>query len=253
MHKIYGITQGQKEVDLSRILPWVAEPGTKSKIDFYLWCLKGEHSTVLVDTGMTDEEAKSKCSLKCYGGVDYLMRQFKQLNVDTRNIEKVIITHLHGDHFSAHELYPNASFYIQKRDMEYFTGPGVNFLQVSRFAPAMAVVVNLAYAGRVHFLDGDEQIAPGIKAVLVGGHTPGSQIVVVSTRKGSAVIAGDAADLYRNLEARVIGQASELLPALFALDKITSLASSPDLIIPGHEPLVMSRFPNPVEGVVEIA
>lgn len=253
MYKIYGITQGQKEVDLSKALPFVCEPGTKDRIDFYMWCIKGKDSTVLVDTGMTDSETKKMCTAKSLGGIKYLQEKFKQLGIDPGKIEKVIVSHLHGDHFSAWELYPKATFYIQKKDIEFFTGPGVDFLQVTRSAAIMSEVISLAYAKRVHIMDGDEQIAPGIRAVLVGGHTPGSQIVTVTTKKGEAVICADAIDRYQQFETRVIGAAAELLPALFALDRIKALASSPDLIIPGHEPLVMKRFPNPFEGVAEIA
>lgn len=252
MYKIYGITQGQRNVDLSSALPWVHQAGTKDVIDFYLWCIKGKDSTVLVDTGMTDKEAKVMCNARMYGGIEYLKDKFKKLNIDPTRIEKVIISHLHADHFSAYELYPNATFFLQKREMEFFTGPATKFLQVYQFAPDMAEMVKFAYSKRVRFLDGDEQIAPGLRVVLVGGHTPGSQVLVVTTSKGEAVVCADAIDRYENLEKAVVGQAMDLVPALFALDKIRALASSPELIIPGHEPQVMKRFPNPIEGVVEI-
>ena len=253
MYKIYAISQGQREVDLSRALPWVAEPGTKSRIDFYVWCIKGENSTILVDTGMTEEEAKVMCNVKYLGGAEYVEDKLKKLNVDPAEIETVIISHLHLDHFSAVQLYPKATFYIQRKEIEYLTGPGIKFRQVSQHAPNMPEVVSLAYANRIRYLDGDEQIAPGIRVVLVGGHTPGSQMVVVNTGKGDAVICGDAIDLYQNLEKGVIGMYVDLMPALFALDKMRALASSPELIIPGHDPLVMEKFPSPIEGVVEIA
>ena len=116
----------------------------------------------------------------------------------------------------------------------------------------MQEVAKLTNANRIRYLDGDEQIAPGIRVVLGGRHTPGSQVVVVTTSRGEAVICADAVDLYRNAEEGVIGTYVDLLPALLAIDRISTLASSPELIIPGHDPLVMKNFPNPIEGVVEI-
>ena len=116
----------------------------------------------------------------------------------------------------------------------------------------MSEVVSLAYSKRIRYLDGDEQIAPGIRAVLIGGHTPGSQVVVVTTNKGQAVICCDSLDIYQIMEENVIGLAMDLPQQLFGLDKIRELASSPDLIIPGHDPLVLQRFPSPIEGIAEI-
>ncbi len=253
MYNIFGITQGQKAVDLSRALPFVCEPGTKDFIDFYTWVVKGPDGTIVVDTGMDDHETKAMCTAKSYGGIKWLQEKFKQIDVDPTKVEKVIVSHLHGDHFSAWSLYPKATFYIQQKDIDFFTGPGVVFQQVSRSAAKMSDVINLAYAKRIKFMDGDEQIAPGIKAVLVGGHTPGSQIVTVTTKKGEVVLCCDALDRYQQYTSRVIGGPADMLLSLFALDTIKKLASSEDLIVPGHEPLVMKRFPNPFEGVCEIA
>lgn len=252
MYKIYGITQGQRTVDLSNALPWAVPPGNKDRIDFFFWCIKGKNEVILLDTGMTDADAEHMCNARLHGGSTYIEEKLRALGVNLTDVHKIIVSHLHGDHFSAFGLFPNALFYIQKKEIEFFTGPGIKFRQVAQFAPDMAAVMKLAYAQRIRYLDGDEMIAPGIKAVLVGGHTPGSQIVSVTTVKGQLVLCADAMDRYQNMEASVIGMAAELLPALFALDTIKKLASSPDLIIPGHDPLIMTKFPSPMEGVVEI-
>lgn len=252
MYKVYAIPQGERNVDLSRPLPFVVEGGTVGRIAAYMWCIKGEDNAILVDTGVTEEFARHFCTARYLGGEKYLADKLRELGVEPADIETVIISHLHSDHFSAYQLYPKATFYVQKKDMEYFTGQGTKFLQVWQHAPKMEEVVKLAYAKRIRFLDGDTQIAPGVQALLVGGHTPGQQIVVVNTARGNAVICSDAMDLYRNLTEGVVGMYSELLPALLALDRIKALASSPELIIPGHEPLVMEKFPNPVKDVAEI-
>lgn len=252
MYKVYAITQGQREVDYSGMLPWVVAGGTMAPIDFYLWCLKGKDSAVLVDTGMTGGHAREFCTAKCYGGEEYVEDRLKKIGVTPADIKTVIITHLHGDHFGAYKLYPNATFYIQKRDIEFFTGPGVKFLQVAQFAANIPELMTLAYAKRVCYLDGDADIAPGIRAVLIGGHTPGSQAVVVETSKGNAVICGDAIDLYQTMDYKVCGMTTDLLQSLFGVEKLQALASAPELIVPAHDPLVMQRFPSQFEGVAEI-
>ncbi len=248
VYKVYGITQGEKEVDLSVSLPEVVPPGTKGRISYYMWCIKGEKTALLVDTGMDDEDAKKR-NLK---GEEYLRDRLKKIGVNPADVEIVIVSHLHADHFSAYGLYPKARFYIQRKDMEFFTGPAVMSRQVTQFAANIPSAVSLAYGKRVQYLDGDEQIAPGIRVLLLGGHTPGSQAVVVTTSRGEVVLCFDIMDFYRNLEEGVFGHSLNLMQSLSAWEKVKAVASSPELIIPGHDPLVMQRFPNPMDGVVEI-
>ncbi len=248
MYKIYAVAVGEMDVDSHRIIPWPAPPGPPIHISFYMWCLKGEKNTILVDAGTGGEYAEKRK----FHGTDYLKAQLKKLDVDVAQIDTVIMTHLHMDHFSGYKLYPKANFWIQRKEIEFLTGPAIRFRQIMELVPDMAEVIKLAYAKRIRYLDGDEQIVPGIRVVLVGGHTPGSQVVVVTTKEGEAVICSDAVDLYRNLEEGVVAPGVDLLQGLMAWDKIKALASSPKLIIPSHDPLVLKKFPNPVEGVAEI-
>jgi glyoxylase-like metal-dependent hydrolase (beta-lactamase superfamily II) len=255
MHKIYGITQGEQDIDLSEMLPGRVERGTIGRMGCYMWCIKYEKTALLVDTGMTDEDAKFFFRMpgaKCLGGQKYIEAKLKELDVYPAEIEIVIVSHLHFDHFSAHQLYPKASFYIQKKDIEFYTGPGVRFQQIRHGAANIPEVVSLAWAKRIRYVDGNEQIIPGVRVVLVGGHTPGTQVVVVTTSRGDAVICSDSLDFYQQLEEDVTRPSVNLMESLLARDKIRALASSPELIIPGHDALAMKKFPSPIEGVIEI-
>ena len=116
----------------------------------------------------------------------------------------------------------------------------------------MTEVVRLGREKRIRYLEGDEEIFPGVRVLLLGGHTPGSQAVVVDTRIGTVVLAVDLVDLYRNLEEEVASPMIDLVQGLLSWDRIKKTASTPELIIPGHDPLIMKKFPNPAEGIVEI-
>jgi hypothetical protein len=39
---------------------------------------------------------------------------------------------------------------------------------------------------------------------------------------------------------------------LRAQDRMKQIAARPELIIPGHDPAVFTKFPNPVSGVAKI-
>ena len=105
-------------------------------------------------------------------------------------------------------------------------------------------MVRRVFNGRVVFHDGDEEIAPGVSVHHVGGHTMGMQIVRVETRRGIVVLASDSSHLYANMEREIpYPIAYNIGEVLEGYRRARALASSRDHIIPGHDPLVMNRYP----------
>ena len=69
----------------------------------------------------------------------------------------------------------------------------------------------------------------------------------VRTAAGWLVLASDAAHYYENFQARKpFPIVVDLQNMLDGFDTLYKLASSPDLIIPGHDPLVRENFPQGV-------
>jgi glyoxylase-like metal-dependent hydrolase (beta-lactamase superfamily II) len=108
--------------------------------------------------------------------------------------------------------------------------------------------------GRLRFVNGDNQeILPGIRCYTGGKHTWQSQFVGVRTAGGTAVFASDNVYLYENLEKRVpIAQTLDPGSNLRAQDRVRTIASSPSLIVPGHDPAVFERFERIAEGIVRV-
>ena len=82
----------------------------------------------------------------------------------------------------------------------------------------------------------------------------GLQAVRVHTRRGWIVLASDASHFYENMEAvspfPIVHNVADMLDGY---DKLRRLADSPQHIIPGHDPLVMQRYPAPsadMQGIV---
>src|SRR6266478_3299792 len=87
----------------------------------------------------------------------------------------------------------------------------------------------------------------------VGGHTAGMQIVTVAHARGQAVVASDASHYYRNFEEGIPFNTLQDLPRMYsAFAKIRELASSQDLVLPGHDPLVLERLKRVGDGIVEM-
>ena len=47
------------------------------------------------------------------------------MNVKADDIRNIIITHFHYDHVGNYDLFPHATFHIQKKEMAFATGPNM--------------------------------------------------------------------------------------------------------------------------------
>ena len=211
-------------------------------LDYYVWGLLSEDRIIVVDTGFDQPMAdKRKRTL-----LNPLSEGFRGIGIEPASVKDVLITHMHYDHCGNHDLFPLAQFHVQDREMKFATGRHMAHASM-RFPfdeDDVVAMVRRLYRSRVVFHDGDEEVAPGVSVHHVGGHTMGMQIVRVNTRRGSVVLASDSSHLYANMEREIpYPIAYNVGEVLEGYRRARTLASSRDHIIPGHDPLVMERYP----------
>lgn len=176
----------------------LAQRQDEIELVYPFWILRDERATVLIDTGFSSKMAGVK-GVYDYQSPDELLAK---VAVDPKEIRAIVISHLHYDHFSEPERYPNAVFHIQSDDLDYFTGRGQSHPAFHSADPdAIAQIARLREAGRIKAHSGDFTL-PGIKVLHVGGHTPGHQITVLDVGGKPLVLACDASHFYANLETR---------------------------------------------------
>ncbi len=225
-------------------------------MDYFVWAAVSSEQTVIIDTGFTAEvaAARGRNHLRCP------TEGLKALGIDCFHVPHVILTHLHYDHVGNLEKFPAATFIVQTDEMAFWTG---RYASKEHFHTLIEPVDILAlvrenFAGRVRFVSGSEEIVPGISVHKTGGHAAGLQVVQVETASGSVVLASDASHFYANIEEEKPYSVVANLPQMYDAFKVVhSLATSPAHIVPGHDPLVMERFPSAQNGqdnfVVKIA
>jgi glyoxylase-like metal-dependent hydrolase (beta-lactamase superfamily II) len=213
-------------------------------IDYFVWALISEGQSIVVDTGYDEAMANER-------GREFLRSPgegLKSIGVDPSTIEDVIITHMHYDHCGNHDMFPMARYHVQDKEMQFATGRSMTHM-VTRFPfdeEDVVQMVRRVFRNRVVFHDGDDDIAPGISIHHVGGHTMGMQIVRVYTRRGWVVLASDASHYYANIEGGLPYPVTyNIAEVLEGYRSVYQLASSRDHVIPGHDPLVMERYPAP--------
>jgi len=119
-------------------------------------------------------------------GEEGLRDALARTNLKPEEVDKLIITHLHFDHAANARLFHNARIYVQRKGWESALNPPIHHRRVYD-----KELIFLLEDMDLCLVDGDKEVADGIKVVLLPGHTKGLQGVLVKTAKGDYLIAGD--------------------------------------------------------------
>jgi glyoxylase-like metal-dependent hydrolase (beta-lactamase superfamily II) len=167
-----GILVGADEAILGRYIP-----GTGFMHSTNVFLIKTPEQIVLVDTA--------------FGGS--IMEKIKKLGVEPGQVDTVLITHLHGDHFGGLQkdgaaVFTKAKVYLSAKELEHFTKIQVNAGAVAALAPYGSKVVTFEPANLGSALS---EIIPGFSPIAAYGHTPGHTAFLVESGKDKFLIAGD--------------------------------------------------------------
>jgi len=138
----------------------------------YLHVIEHSDGRILVDTGMIDSTPE----------LDEEWRPTIYPERIPHDVTLVVNTHLHFDHCGGNRLFAGLPIYVQRIEREAAREPGYTIPEWVEFEGARYVE-----------LDGEAEIAPGVRVLPTPGHTPGHQSVLVETEDGLVVVAGDVA------------------------------------------------------------
>ncbi len=211
-------------------------------MDYFVWVIRNERRTIVVDTGFEDGEAarRNRKILRTPTA------SLGLLGIDAATIDTVIVTHMHYDHAGTLSAFPKARFHLQAAEMAYATGPCMclDHMRIPFTADHVCEMVRNVYSGRVIFHEGDGEVAPGVTVHKIGGHSRGLQAVRVETAAGPVVLASDATHYYENFERGkpfpIVADMEDVLRGYVTLQR---LAGSARRVVPGHDPLVLARYP----------
>jgi len=169
-----GILVGADKNILDRYIP---AAGFKHSANAVL--VKAPGQNILIDTGT--------------GAGGIIIEKIKKLGVQPENIDAVLITHLHGDHFGSLQsngkaAFPKAEIYLSTKELEYFTKTNVNQGAVAALAPYNSQIVTFEPAELGQKLS---EILPGISPIATYGHTPGHTAFLIENNGEKLLIIGD--------------------------------------------------------------
>lgn len=252
--EIYAVRYGHLDRNAAANFVGGDEHDLPMPLDYYVWAIVGGGQTFILDTGF-DEAMGKRRGRTLVRPVD---TGLKAIGIDPATVSDVIISHMHYDHCGNRDMFPKARYHVQDKEMAYCTGRCMchGFIRHAFDVEDVTAMVARLYDGRVVFHDGDDEIVPGLTVHRVGGHTQGLQVVRVKTKRGFVVLGSDASHFYANFEQnRPFPVVDSIADMLAGYDRMRSLANSNEHIIPGHDPLVLTRYPAAragLDGVVRL-
>jgi len=160
------------------LMTYLMGMGTPIPIGVYIWLVEGASKNVLIDTG---------CSADYLSSIGFPSEQvstqeeeLEKVGLTADDIDVVILTHLHLDHAKDAGKFKNATFVVQKSELEFAANPH----------PVQAGWFVEVPQDRLQIVDGEEEVLEGIRVVHTPGHTPGGQSVLIETENGTIGLCG---------------------------------------------------------------
>jgi N-acyl homoserine lactone hydrolase len=202
------------------------------------WLLQSGANTVLVDTGPSGPELANRW----HPGIRRTPEQapataLRAAGIPPEEITLVILSHLHWDHCYNLECFPKARFLVQAEELRAAVDPIATQRAIYEVGLPGLQPPWLSFFSQLQLLRGDAVVAPGLSVVLLPGHTPGLQGVVVETTAGRYLLPSDAVPLYENLgqpggEPIPSGLHVDVGACLRSMERMRMVA---DVILPSHD------------------
>ena len=170
----------------------------RNRVRIGLNCLlvQTSEANILVNTGAGSKRPERLKELYGLNG-NKLMKDLRGLSLTARDIDVVILTHLHFDHAggctkldrtgSAVPTFPKAKYLVQQTCWEEANNPNERYedsFYPDDFRP-------LEERGVLTLLDGDHEVIPGLTVKVTDGPSTGHQVVLVERGSERIAFAGD--------------------------------------------------------------
>jgi glyoxylase-like metal-dependent hydrolase (beta-lactamase superfamily II) len=201
----------------------------------YAYLLESGGRTVLVDTGIGPP---NELINRLYEPErrDLVIELLKH-GVEPGELNAIVVSHLHFDHIGGAWNFPGVPMYVQRAEWE------------AAQAPKYTIPAFLEFRGaNFRLVDGNFEVAPGLRVLATPGHTPGHQAVVAATPEGTTVLACQALDSHAEMvelvaRGEVAAWATDERAAQRTESALRILACAPVRVLFSHDHAVWEREP----------
>lgn len=176
--------------DATRILKEKFWPGRRTSVNCY--AIHSAGRLALIETGSGDYLLPTAGKLQ---------KNLAAAGIDTADIEKVILTHMHPDHSAGltdpqtgRKLFPNAELVVHENEPKHWHDDAA-MAKASERAKKLyfqcAREQMAPYHNVMQRFTGSVEVFPGVTSVPLHGHTPGHSGYMISSGKDTLLIWGD--------------------------------------------------------------
>ena len=217
-------------------------PDGPIELGYWFWVIRNSETTIVVDTGFSAAGGRKRgreITLDPAAALD-------ALGIRRDAAVELVITHAHYDHAGNLGLFPTQPVHLHPAETAFWLGPDSAHRQFQSVVEVeeLEELAAITRTDRVRWVSARCEIAPGVELVPVPGHTPGQLVVVVQTGAGRVVLASDACHLDEELDADMpFKHNTDLIGLYRGLEWLREQRAGGALIVAGHEPGVLDRFP----------
>ena len=167
--------------------------GKHFKVNLGTFVISNNDSSIVVDTGLGPHGDMFGTSVP-----GQLIQDFKNNNISFDSIDKVFLTHLHGDHYGWNyredlddrpPTFPNAKYMVNRLDWDHWLSE--KMLSDDPNDSLRRSVLPLLDDGLLDLMEGDTNLTKGVQAIHTPGHTPGHMSLLISSGNERAMLLGD--------------------------------------------------------------
>ncbi len=165
--------------------------GLPLRVPYLGFYLTDGRQQILCDTGINAKyivDGKAWAGSPAEGGEQWVLKALAKEGVAPADISTVIYSHLHNDHAGNCHLFPHARHVFQEAEWKELLDPLPSMMIRGDFDQSLIPEMKNLNCQRVV---GDVELLEGLFLIHTPGHTAGSQCLLVSTKKGTYIIAGD--------------------------------------------------------------
>jgi len=175
-------------------------PDGNNMIDCACVCLIARMNgrVIICETGIGNKLSEKRARQVALREPEAMLHALRRLGIMPDEVDAVITTHLHWDHAGGltrrdeqgevELTFKKARHFIQRSEWDFALEPDVR----SRPSYIADDFTPLADGNDlVEFLDGDADVLPGVHIRHVGGHTPGSQVLILRSGELACAVTGD--------------------------------------------------------------
>jgi glyoxylase-like metal-dependent hydrolase (beta-lactamase superfamily II) len=128
-----------------------------------------------------------------------LQDNMKAAGIDAGKVTKVMISHFHPDHIfglmekeTNAQVFPNAEIVVSVAEYKFWTDPAViEKLPEARRPLAKRIQATFPNWKNIRQVDGEVDVAPGVRTISAPGHTPGHTAFHIASGNAQMIYSGD--------------------------------------------------------------